>query len=161
MNKFKAKVVMKDKFWIVESNGTKVGSLHKTDHGFTLIGEYKGKPKKERFDTQSDLKAKYNIVFDTTKQITTTNKNHFIYGFPCKTKPFNDMYDVKRKLPIFTKNDKSKSFYCAGYYIVKFDTWMSAYCPKMLTLTRYDFVGPFKTELEMKQVLKKYNDETK
>jgi hypothetical protein len=35
--------------------------------------------------------------------------------------PHNSMYDIKRKLPLFTKSEDSKSLYCAGYYVIKFD----------------------------------------
>lgn len=158
MSKLKARVVLKDKFWIIEHNGIKTASLQQTDDGFSLMGTAKGKPKKEHFSTLKELSDKYNISFNEPKQISTDNKDHEIYGFKCKTKPYNDMYDVKRKIPVYTKNEKSKSFYCAGYYGIKFDNWMASYCPKLLTLTRYNFIGPFKTELEMKSILKKYNE---
>ena len=64
------------------------------------------------------------------------------------------MYDVQRKLPLFTKSNASKSLYCAGYYIIKFDKgWVKSHCPKLITIERYPYKGPFKTEFEMKQVL--------
>lgn len=68
------------------------------------------------------------------------------------------MYDVKRKLPLFTKSEKSKSAYCAGYYIIKFDKgWVKSLCPKLITVERYEFKGPFKNELEMRQELSRAN----
>jgi hypothetical protein len=64
------------------------------------------------------------------------------------------MFDIKRKLPLFTKSIDSKSLYCAGYYVIKFDKgWVKSFCPKLITLQRYTYQGPFKTELEMRQVL--------
>jgi hypothetical protein len=64
------------------------------------------------------------------------------------------MYDVKKKLPLFTKSKKSKSLYCAGYYTIRFAKgWVKSFCPKLITLQRYDYKGPFTTELEMRQVL--------
>jgi hypothetical protein len=64
------------------------------------------------------------------------------------------MYDVRRKIPLFTKSEKSKSVYCAGYYVVKFDKgWVKSFCPKLITLERNDFKGPFKTELEAREEL--------
>ena len=50
-----------------------------------------------------------------------------------------DMYDVKRKLPLFTKSKKSKSLYCAGYYIIQFEKgWVKSFCPKLITIERYE-----------------------
>jgi hypothetical protein len=64
------------------------------------------------------------------------------------------MFDVRQKLPLFTKSSASKSLYCAGYYIIKFDKgWVKSFCPKLITIERYPFKGPFISELEMKQVL--------
>ena len=64
------------------------------------------------------------------------------------------MYDIKRKLPLFTKSEKSKSLYCAGYYIVRFEKgWVKSFCPKLITVERYETRGPFKTEFDMKSEL--------
>ena len=68
------------------------------------------------------------------------------------------MYDIKEKLPIFTKSKKSKSLYCAGYYLVKFNiNWLKSYCPKLITLQRNKYLGPYKTEIEMKAALTNAN----
>ena len=41
---------------------------------------------------------------------------------------------------LFTKSKKSKSLYCAGYYIIKFDKgWVRSFCPKLVTLESYDY----------------------
>jgi hypothetical protein len=68
------------------------------------------------------------------------------------------MLDVQRKLPLFTKSAKSKSLYCAGYYIIKFDKgWVKSFCPKLITVERYETKGPFKSDLEMRQALSNAN----
>ena len=59
---------------------------------------------------------------------------------------------LNRSLPLFTKSEKSKSLYCAGYYIIRFDKgWVKSFCPKLITVERYETQGPFKTDIEMKQ----------
>jgi len=69
------------------------------------------------------------------------------------------MLDVKRKLPLFTKSQKSKSLYCAGYYVIRFEKgWVKSFCPKLITVERYKTHGPFKTELEMRQELSRVNN---
>ena len=68
------------------------------------------------------------------------------------------MYDIQKKLPLFTKSKDSKSLYCAGYYVIRFEKgWVKSFCPKLITLQRYQYKGPFKTDLEMKQVLSSVN----
>ena len=79
---------------------------------------------------------------------------HTIYNYPCRTKPYNPVYNVKSRLPLYTKNLKSKSRYCAGYYVIQFQKgWLRSYCPKLITLERNPYQGPFKTSQEMKAVL--------
>ena len=71
------------------------------------------------------------------------------------------MYDVRQKLPLFTKSNTSKSLFCAGYYLIKFNKlWLKSMCPKLITLERYEYQGPFKTEAEMKQALTVANANT-
>jgi hypothetical protein len=95
--------------------------------------------------SEADLPLDTDIKFD-------------VHGFPTSVKPYNTMYDVKRKLPLFTKSEKSKSSYCAGYYIIRFDKgWVKSFCPKQITIERYKFKGPFKTDLEMRQELSRAN----
>jgi hypothetical protein len=77
-----------------------------------------------------------------------------VYEYPTSCRPYNPLFNVQRKLPLFTKSQASKSLYCAGYYTIKFDKgWVKSFCPKKITLERYPYKGPFKTDLEMKQVL--------
>ena len=46
-------------------------------------------------------------------------------------------------------------------YIIKFEKgWVRSYCPKLLTLERYPFKGPFRTVLEMKTELANANKRT-
>ena len=71
------------------------------------------------------------------------------------------MFDIKRRLPLFTKSEKSKSIYCAGYYIIKFNKgWVKSFCPKLITIERYKSKGPFKTDIEMRQQLSITNAKT-
>ena len=65
---------------------------------------------------------------------------------------------INFKVPLFAKSAKSKSQYCAGYYVIKFRKgWVKSFCPKLITLERYPFHGPYKTEIEMKAMLNTVN----
>jgi hypothetical protein len=114
------------------------------------------------FDNKREMKQRFgtDIVWtDITPNAKTDDQNtKTIHGFPTSVSPYNTMYDVKRKLPLFTKSDKSKSAYCAGYYIIEFEKgWVKSFCPKLITIERYNSKGPFKTELEMRQELSRAN----
>ena len=85
-------------------------------------------------------------------------KEFEIYGFSTSCAPYNPMFDVKQRLALFTKSKKSKSLYCAGYFIIRFDKgWVKSFCPKLITVERYETEGPFKTDLEMRQQLSRAN----
>ena len=99
-------------------------------------------------------KDEVDISVEEMPEVTNKSLAKEIYNFPTSVLPYNSMYDIKRKLPLFTKSVKSKSLYCAGYYIIRFEKgWVKSFCPKLITIERYDFKGPFKTEIEMRQEL--------
>ena len=151
----KAKTLVKDKFWIVEENGHKLGTLQKKDdNGWIFLSK---KDHRQVFHTQESLFTKFgfNIFEEKQKEpIIEQTDNLEVHGYPCSQHPFNPMFDVQKQLPVYTKAPKSKSQFCAGYYIICFEKgWRKAYCPKMITLSRYKYKGPIKTKLEMQQVL--------
>jgi hypothetical protein len=151
---FVAKPVLEDKFWILEDNGQKVGTIRSNENGVTLtVGK-----ENHSFKRLEELKQKMKVSF-SGKELTTTEKVEYdVHGYPCKTKPFNGLYDLKRKLPLYTKTEDSQSFFCAGYFCIEFENgWVPAYCPKLITLGRNNYLGPFKTKLEMTETLRKQN----
>jgi len=141
------------KFWIVEQDGTKVATLHKKENNKFVLSSTNGEV---MFNKKQDLTKQFgdNFFLTGTKIKVTNAEPNECHGFPTSVKPYNNMYDVRRKLPLFTKSNASKSLYCAGYYTIKFNKgWVKSFCPKVITLERNPFKGPFKTEIEMKQVL--------
>jgi len=151
-----AKTLIKDKFWIIEENGEKLGTLQKQEsNGWIFLSK---KNNKEIFHTQENLRERFGIditnVEPTQNTEQTENVDLVVHGYPVSQKPYNPMFDVQKQLPIYSKTPKSKSLFCAGYYIICFEKgWRKAYCPKLITLQRYPFKGPMKTKLEMQQVL--------
>jgi hypothetical protein len=153
----KAKPVLKDKFWIVENNDERIGTLSWNDDRYM----FSSRVETCFFDNKRQMKKKFgsDIVWtEPDQKLEPAEENFLVYGYPTSVNPYNTMYDVKRKLPLFTKSEKSKSAYCAGYYIIKFDKgWVKSLCPKLITVERYKFKGPFKNELEMRQELSRAN----
>jgi hypothetical protein len=158
----KAKPVIKNKFWIVERDGEKIATIQAIDEGgFAYVDHMH----RERFATIKLIENKFNIKFTKSIEKPKVEKpvalrEYEVYGWPTTHKPYNTLYDVSKKLPLFTKSDKSKSYFCAGYYIVKFsNTWTKATCPKLITLQRYEFRGPYHTKEQMQEHLRIANGE--
>jgi|TARA_B100000989_G_scaffold263719_1_gene215754 hypothetical protein len=152
----KAKPILKNKFWIIESGGERIGTLSKQEDKRYMYSCATGT---EYFtDTKSFNSFIGGVSWDKAT-ITDSNKLHKeIHGFSTSTSPYNVMYNVQKKLPLFTKSKKSKSLYCAGYYIIRFDKgWVRSFCPKLVTLEKYPYKGPFKTEFTMRQELSDAN----
>lgn len=152
---FVAKPVLDNKFWILEDNGQKVGTIRSNENGVTLtVGT-----KNQTFKALSELKQKIKVDFTGKEVIKKETKEYEVHGYACKTKPHNPIYDLKRKLPLYTKTSDSQSFFCAGYYVIHWEdgNHSPAYCPKLITLSRYTYDGPFKTKLEMQETLRRTN----
>ena len=148
----KAKPILDGKFWILEDRGSRVGTLRVDENNKYVISSANGV---SNYNSRKSLiKTFGKDFFEAKTSIINADSVKEINGYPTSNSPYNTMYDVKRNLPLFTKSEKSKSLYCAGYYIIQFDKgWVKSFCPKLITLERYEYSGPFKTELEMRSEL--------
>ena len=87
------------------------------------------------FNKKQDLTKQFGETFflNNTKVKVTQAEPQECHGFPTSVKPYNSMYDVRNKLPLFTKSSQSKSLYCAGYYTIQFNKgWVKSFCPNSL-----------------------------
>jgi hypothetical protein len=147
-----AKQLVPNKFWIVQNYGRKVGTLAKDKKGFILVTP-NDKIHFENVEKVYETFGKDFFEATVTKKIKDS-KVLEVYNFPTSTPAYNPLFDVQNNLPLYSKSKKSKSLYCAGYYTIRFAKgWVKSFCPKLITLQRYEYKGPFKTELEMRQVL--------
>ena len=153
MIKIQAKEILKDKFWIVESRGEKVGTISFNEEQKYMLTNTTGtKFFKNIKQLSSNLDAE--ISWTSTEKVDETPTEREVYGYPTSCDPYNPVFDVQQKVALFTKSEKSKSLYCAGYFIIKFDKgWVKSFCPKLITVERYETKGPFRTDMEMKLVL--------
>ena len=109
----RAKTLVKDKFWIVEQDGHKLGTLQKqADNGWIFLSK-QDKNERQVFHTQESLFTKFGFnIFDESnikkaeEEIQTDNFD--VHGFPCSQHPYNPMFDVQKHLPVYTKTPKSK-----------------------------------------------------
>jgi hypothetical protein len=156
MTEVQTKALIDGKFWLIEAEGEKLGTLTKEKKGYSFMRQGRKVDIADLavFQTLFGIEITETQLKKEKQSAKVASKDYNIYEFPCSSKPFNPVYDVRQKLPIYSKSDKSKSQYCAGYYVIKFRKgWVKSFCPKLITLERYENRGPFKTELEMKTVL--------
>ena len=151
MSELIAKPVIKNKFWVVENSGNKVATIQaRSDGGYAYVHD----DQREYFPSVKNLKQTYNIKFGTAEKTKKENIKS-VYGYPVTGRTFNQVWDVQRKLPIYSKTTKSKSLFCAGYYLIKINcVWTESFCPKNITISRYEYLGPFKNKDHMHKTSK-------
>jgi hypothetical protein len=143
-------------FGSLKKNGQKLGTLQKEDtNGWIFLSHNR---RKKVFHTQDSLYEKFGQgIFANDIQVPETPAEPTeweVHGYPVNQPPYNPVFDVQKQLPMYTKTPKSKSQFCAGYYIICFEKgWRKAYCPKVITLQRYPYQGPIKSKIEMQQIL--------
>lgn len=149
MNTLIAKPVVKNQYWVVTDGDKKVGNVIADGSGFNV----KLNGVNRHYKNTSDIKRKAKIEFQTLK----TNKTKIQLPFaiyPTTSKIFNSIFDVKRKLHLFTKSVKSKCYHAAGYFVIN-QTGENevVFCPKYIFIQRYPYLGPYKTETEAKNMI--------
>jgi hypothetical protein len=157
MTYIKAKPIIEEKFWIVEDEGVRVGTLRKNEMSQFIFSNEQGI---KVYHNKKSITREFGENFFIAKIIKEADDSNpkEVHGFATSTNPHNAMYDIQKKLPLFTKSKDSKSLYCAGYYVIRFEKgWVKSFCPKLITLQRYEYQGPFKSDIEMKQVLSRVN----
>ena len=154
----KAKEVLDGKFWIVEDEGVNIGTLSFDDEKY-MLNDTSGKC--VIFNNEQQVAKNFGSKIQWSKlNITeTVPVERLVHGMPTSCTPYSPIYDVVRTLPMFSKSNKSKSLYCAGYFIIRFDKgWVKSFCPKLITIERYECKGPFRTEIEMRTELSRVNN---
>jgi len=138
-----AKPVVPNQFWILKDGENKVGNIEAGPNGFAVkIGN-----QIQSYKTISTIKQKVAISFEPTVKNIEDNSINTAHGFPTDGHPYNSIFDVKHQVPLWTHEPRSKSWYAAGWYQVKQGrSWTTEFCPKLITLQRYPYRGPFHTE---------------
>ena len=108
---FVAKPVLEDKFWILEDNGQKVGTIRSNENGVTLqVGS-----ENQTFKALEELTQKISVSFSGKELVNKEKQEYDVHGYFCKTRPFNSIFDLKRKLHCTQKQQTVKvSFVQAG-----------------------------------------------
>lgn len=145
-----AKPVVKNKFWVVQdTKGHQIATIQKLTNSKKAVVLVNSKGR-TAYPSIKVLGDKHNIKIGRTIKEPAPIETGTVYGYPVDGDTFNVIFNVQQNLPLYTKLEASKSFFCAGYYIICFNgSWVKNYCPKLLTLDRNDYKGPFYTSDEM------------
>lgn len=140
----KAKTVIPDRYWILRDHTHKVGNIESDGDGFSV----RINNNTARFKTLDSLRQQVSVTFDTS-----TSKQHDehdqIYGYPTSGHPYNAVWDVKKQVPLWTREPRSKSWMAAGWFRVRqHRDWRVVFCPKAILLDRYEYQGPFHSRQE-------------
>jgi hypothetical protein len=143
-----AKPVVKNQFWIVTDGEKKVGNVIAEGSGFDV----KLNGSVAHFKNTSAIKKQTRIEFESINKKTKPDTTFTEY--PTTSKVYNSVFDIKRKIHLYTKTPKSKCYYAAGYYVLyQGSEPVVTFCPKYIFVQRYKYEGPFKTENEAKNVI--------
>jgi len=144
MTELIAKTIIKDQYWVVTDGEKKVGNVQANATGFTL--QLNGND--TLYKNTDDIKKKAKIRFEPLKSNKTKVEMPYPQ-YPTITKIYNSMFDIRRKLHLFTKTKNSKCFHVAGYFVIDQNGQkIVSFCPKYIFIQRYNYEGPFKTEIE-------------
>lgn len=138
-----AKPVIDKQYWILQQGDRKVGNVEACAGGYQV----KLNNQVVQFKTIKMVEQRVNIQFETIKKSATAPTKAGVHGYPTQGRAYNPMWDIKMKLPVYTKTNKSKSWFAAGWYLVKKGrSWSVMQDPKLIVLQRYAYHGPFYTQ---------------
>ena len=136
--------VVANRFWILKKDDRKIGQVEAEDDGVVV----RIQDQVVRYKTIKMAGRAANIEFEKANRPVKQPVNH-VHGYQVSGRVYNPLWDVKHRLPLFTRDSKSKSWYAAGWYIVKqHKNWKAVQNPKLISLQRYPYQGPFPTEGE-------------
>ena len=147
MAKYKAKGIVKNEFWVLTDGQKRIGEIKANGVGRGYTVTFMGMKSVEPSMAQMKRELNFDWV-DVPKRIKVTRDQ--VHDYPTDCEPFNGVWDLHHKCPIYTKEDNSKSWFCAGWYLIKKGKrWKEVFCPKLITIERYEHRGPFKDPREL------------
>lgn len=134
--------------WMISRKNIIVGFVFKTDKINILSADYAG-----QYDDFDDFSKTHKLKLSFEQIETKDRVQQELEGFPVK---HSSIFNVEHE-PIlsYTKLESSQDRYAAGYFGIKFkEIHQPSFCPRMSTLNSYEYIGPFKTTLEMQHAIR-------
>ena len=137
--------VIDKQYWIIKENDRKVGNVEACDGGYQV----KLNNQIQQYKTIRMVEQRVNVHFEHPARRVRVKQTNEVHGYAVSGRMYNPMWDIQRKLPIYTKTNKSKSWFAAGWYRVKKGrNWATIQGPKLIMLQRYPYHGPYHTQEE-------------
>ena len=142
-NNLVAKPIIKNQLWVITDGVKKIGNIEANTQGYSVkIGE-----NTNYFSSTKNIERDVKLVFQ--KPVKQSHIDVPFAHWPTTGKTYNNFYDVKRKIHVYTKTPASKCYHAAGYFKVNMNgSWQTVFCPKFIFIQRYEYVGPFLSEAE-------------
>ena len=142
--------VTKDSWVIKQEDSKQYGLLTK----FNGVYSYLKDGICQRFKTnQIQNLIPRSFLRHASKEPIETDLKGFIDGYPVNYSNYVSV-DGDHGRPVFKKSRKSHILYCAGYYLIKFEyTWVLTFCPKLITINKYEHNGPLVTKEEAEEFI--------
>ena len=140
-----AKSIIPNQYWILKQDDRKVGNIQAGPDGFQV----RLNNQVQRFENLHTIEQHIHIDFEPVATVSKPVALNQVNGYHTTSFPYNAIFDVKHKVPLWTKQQRSKSWYSAGWYKVKKGkSWRIVECPKLIALERYAYQGPFYSQSE-------------
>lgn len=134
--------------WMISRKNAIVGFIFETDKLHVLSEDYSGD-----YSSFDDFASKHKAKLSFEQIETKDRVQQELEGFPVK---HSTVFNVEHEPVLsYTKLEHSLDRYAAGYFGIKFkETYQPSFCPRISTITSYDYVGPFKTTLELQHAMR-------
>jgi hypothetical protein len=139
-----AKPIVKNQLWVITDGNGKVGNVEADGAGFNVkIGGTV-----EHFASTRSIEDIKHIEFQRPVKAKPVPLTYAVWPTDVK-KTHNNVYDVQRKMHVYTKTAKSKCYHAAGWYNLNLNgEWTTEFCPKYIFIQRYEYTGPHMTKDE-------------
>lgn len=135
---------MTDSSWILQKDGVRLALVTSKDGALKTIGKLDRSDFKDIKDLEKFLACKIEI--EQPDEDSGGDEVGNIEGYPIKHQAVLQS-ESDMDLPTYKRG---KTEHAAGYYGVKFKHgWVTSYCPKLTTLIENEYIGPFRSKLEM------------
>ena len=152
MSELIAKPIIENQYWVVTNGKDKVGNVVADNGGY----EVKINGVTVHYNDISSIEKDVPINFVTIPTVTDTS-NLRIQNTVNGKKTYNNLFDVKRKIHLYTKTPDSKCYYASGFYnIFLNEEWVTLDCPKYIYIQRYKYYGPFESMKQATDQLKNH-----
>jgi hypothetical protein len=144
----KLKKLTNESWFLYTNDLEKIGILSKQKDSYFILASAIN----EKFNSWNEILNFFNISEFTFIEDEKHSDSLFdIDGYPTDIE-FPIIKDLHSELKLiqYAKTDNSEIYYSPGYFCLHFPKQaMPAFCPKITTIQKYNFSGPFKSKEEM------------